>query len=276
MASLTSISDQALKAFNASNYVDAITLYTKALILAPNSPDYYLKRSTSYQRSNPPRYDLALRDAEYAIILAHRRGKREIIGSAQLRRGIALFQMKQYGDAKFCFDEAAKRVSEKEKNVLAVWEKKVEMAMEKLDEDDALREVTIAELPDVVVPDQPKEEEGAKVEKKGGEGNEKTSPETAKTAALVPVPGPAGVTVPASKIRHEWYQTNTQVVVTVYAKGILEKDVTIEIAEKMVCLLVSGFPSDIMAFDTSTDKICFHTDLNIVSSNFWKLLRPHR
>lgn len=247
MASLTSIADRALKAFNASNYTDAITLYTKALTLAPNSPDYYLKRSTSYQRFNPPRYDLALRDAEYAVILAHGRGKRELIGSAQLRRGIALFQLKRYGDAKFCFEEAAKRVAEKEKNTLAVWEKKVEMTLEKLEEDDVAREVTVGEVPDVVVPELP---EGAEEETTKNSGNRVE--EATKMAALqsepakAPVPvsqatlASAGVALVASKIRHEWYQTNTQVVVTVYAKGVPEKDAVLEITEKMVSQSVSG------------------------------------
>lgn len=235
MTSPATLADQALKAFNTSNYASAIELYTQALELAPTSPDYYLKRSTAYQRSNPPQYTKALLDAERAVKLAHLRGKRELIGSAQLRRGIALHLLKHYGDAKFCFLEAEKRCSEKEKNTLGIWMKKIDMALEKLDADDESREVTVEEIPDVEIPEKRYEE------KKSLSVKEEKTPEQMPLAKLkeettpaVPPPPPAGVVTPASKIRHEWYQTQTHVVLTIYVKGVPKDKATIEIEEESV------------------------------------------
>jgi hypothetical protein len=35
--------------------------------------------------------------------------------------------------------------------------------------------------------------------------------------------------------RHEWYETSTQVVVGVYAKGIKAEDLKVEFGEQIVC-----------------------------------------
>ena len=106
MSSIT-LADRALAAFKSSDYLTAITLYTTALSSSPEALDYYLKRSIAYQRTSQP--ELSLRDAEIALTVAKKRGKREAIGAAQMRRGIALYQLKRYGDAGFCFREAEKR-----------------------------------------------------------------------------------------------------------------------------------------------------------------------
>ncbi|KAA8912439.1 SGS domain-containing protein [Sphaerosporella brunnea] len=239
MASYTSLGDQALKAFNASNYSDAITYYTQALELNPEVPDYYLKRSTSYQRSG--QYELALHDAELAVVLANKRGKREMIGSAQMRRGIALHLLGRYGDAGFCFDAAEKRVGEKEKNMLAIWRKKLELALEKLDEDDVNREVTILEFPQVEIP-KPKQVQKAEVDKEAEEFSLPSPPPESAPISTVAPPAPSassapiGVVTPANKIRHEWYQTGTHVVMSLFVKGVPKDKAVVEITDKNISI----------------------------------------
>jgi suppressor of G2 allele of SKP1 len=230
MASYTSLGDQALKAFNASNYAEAITYYTQALELNPEVPDYYIKRSTAYQRSG--NYELALHDAELAVVLAHKRGKREQIGSAQFRRGIALFLQEQYGDAGFCLDAAEKRVGEKEKNMIAIWKKKLEMALQNVDPEDVRREVTVTEIPKVEVPI--KKEKVQSLETEEEATTAATAPSPPSTAA--PSPAPQGVVTPASKIRHEWYQTGTHIVLSLFVKGVPKDKAVVEITDKNVSL----------------------------------------
>jgi suppressor of G2 allele of SKP1 len=240
MASYTSLGDQALKAFNASNYAEAITYYTQALELNPEVPDYYIKRSTAYQRSG--NYELALHDAELAVVLAHKRGKREQIGSAQFRRGIALFLQEQYGDAGFCLDAAEKRVGEKEKNMIAIWKKKLEMALQKVDTEDVRREVTVTEIPKVEVPSkkekvqslETEEEEEATTAAAAAAAAAATAPSPPSTTA--PSPAPQGVVTPASKIRHEWYQTGTHIVLSLFVKGVPKDKAVVEITDKNVSL----------------------------------------
>ena len=243
--SATTLADKGLKAFSAADYATAITLYSSALEINPEAPDYYLKRSISYQRS--AQYQQALRDAECALVLAHRRGRREMMGSAQLRRGIALQLLGRLGDANLCLDAAERMCSSggpaanNEKNMVGIWKKKLEIAFARLAEDDVAREVLIEEIPVVDIP-KPVEaaaavnpEEAKKVEP----AQETKSPTTSTPSSPPPPPSsatvPAGVTTHASKIRHEWYQTSSHVVLTLYVKGVPKDKASIEIQKKTVC-----------------------------------------
>ncbi|KAI5839625.1 hypothetical protein DFP73DRAFT_530062 [Morchella snyderi] len=214
MPSPATLADQGSKALNSQNYAEAIDLYTQALRQTPESPDYYLKRSTAYQRSS--NYASALRDAELAVVLANKRGKRELIGVAQLRRGISLLMEGKLGDAGFCFSEAEKKASnDKDKNLISIWKGKLEMQLAKVDEDDITREVTVKEIPDVEIP---------------RVTSEKTDlGQTVVQAIAPPIAHPKGVVTPPSKIRHEWYQTATHIVITIYVKGVPKDEATVEI-----------------------------------------------
>jgi hypothetical protein len=159
-----------------------------------------------------------------------------LIGSAQLRRGIALHLLGRYGDAGFCFKAAEKRCGEKEKNMLGMWKKKLEMALEKVDEDDVSREVTIEEIPQVEIP---KAEE--KITELAADKSKETTKETGTstkqtsvTTTVTAPPPPPGVITPASKIRHEWYQTSTHVVLSLYVKGVPKDKASIEVKSKTV------------------------------------------
>ncbi|KAL7272563.1 Cochaperone protein [Rhizina undulata] len=223
MATPATIADQGLKALNAREYPEAIALYTQAIQYSPNSPDYYLKRSTAYQRSGQT--ELALVDADLALVLAHQRQKRELIGSAQLRRGICLYLAKRYGDADLCFTAAAKRCSENEKKLLDMWRKKLEMSLDQIPEEDVTREVTIVEIPDVSVPQKPVAENTAVDSGKPVAEKKAADPEQ-----------PQCVVTPPSKIRHEWYQTTKHVVLTLYVKGVPKDKATIEISERSLSI----------------------------------------
>ena len=80
-------------ALEAKNFSEAVTLFSAALAKSPTAVPYYIKRSTAYQRSQ--KYSEALNDAEIAVVLALKRAKRELISQAQLRRGIALFNLQK-------------------------------------------------------------------------------------------------------------------------------------------------------------------------------------
>ena len=193
------------------DYPSAITCYTTALQSSPTSPEYLIQRSTAYQRSAPPRYDLALRDAEAAVHHAFKRGKREAIATAQMRRGIALFGLTRWADAGRCFEWAkAKGAPEGE---LGIWAKKVQVALEKSTDGDGVREITVVEVPD----QEAAEKSQIQVEEK------KSAPVVAE-----------GVQTPKEKIRHEWYQTSENVVITLLVKGVPKEKATVEILDQSV------------------------------------------
>lgn len=217
-------------ALSAKDYTAAITHLSNALSTSPTSPDYLISRSTAYQRAGQS--ERALKDAEAAVHYAHRRGKREAIGSAQMRRAIALYGLKRFSDAKKCFDWA-KDKNEKEPG-LPSWTVKVEREIAKLDEE-RRSEVTVVEIPE-----EPKEEEEAQelVGRDAETKEEEEKTDQAKTAdggaGDHTKKQPEGVQTPANKIRHEWYQTTDTVVITLLAKGVPKDKATIDIQERSV------------------------------------------
>ncbi len=195
-------------ALKEGKYADAVTQYTAAISRSPGAVDYYIKRSTAYQRCSPPDYEAALGDAETAVSLATQRAKRELIGQAQLRRGIALFGLGRYADAGHCFS-IVRKLNEKESSLL-IWEKKVEGKLKELDEGAKEREVTILDVPEVKVPSQ-----GEKAQK---EKDSKAADSSNKGVQESKVEDP--VQTPANKIRHEWYHTPDFVTIELFAKGV--------------------------------------------------------
>lgn len=230
-------------ALSASNYEEAIKLYTDALSSNPNAVDYYIKRSTAHQRAS--KYPEALKDAEIAVVLAHKRAKRELIKDAQLRRGIALFFNERYADAEFVLN-IVKRLDEKEKT-LAIWIMKVEAKLKPLDESDERRKVTAKEIPEVELP-------SASPTK--APRNEKA--EESKTESTTAIPKPVEPT-PANKIKHDWYQNNENVYFTLLAKGVPKDKATVEIEKDSLSI---SFPiqGSSSSFDYSLDPLFAEVD----------------
>ncbi|KAG0640133.1 hypothetical protein HOY80DRAFT_885213 [Tuber brumale] len=156
---------------------------------------------------------------------------------------------KRFGDAAFCIAEAEKKVSgEKEKNLIGIWKNKIEIQLSKLDDDDPAREVTVSEVPDAEVPIPRKQKEPAPVSLSG---DDKVASDT------VPPPPVTGVSTPASRIRHEWYQTASQVVLTIYVKGVPTDKATVEINSESVSVAFPLVTGSEWTFDVSPlfDKI---------------------
>lgn len=207
------------------DFAAAIEHYSSALAESPTAPDYYIKRSTAHQRSSPPRYESALQDAESAVHHAHQRGKRELIATAQLRRGIALFGLKRFADAGKCFRWARSK-NEKEQG-LDIWLKKVEVEMQKAGDAQG-NEATLVEIPELKpgTNDDEKIQQDASMGSANGKATVQQAPQATKAVE--------GVQTPANKIRHEWYQTADTVVVTLLAKGVPKDQTTIDIRERSV------------------------------------------
>lgn len=206
-------------ALKAGDFPAAVSHYTEAIAVNSQAVDYYIKRSTAYTRLSPPDHQASLKDAELALVLAKNRAKRELIAQSQLRRGIALFGLQRWTDAKECF-KWVKKLDEKEKSV-NIWDMKADGKLKTLPESDPAREVGIKEIPEVGLP----KDEAKKPEKI-----------IAPVASSVSESKAEGVQTPASKIRHEWYQTHDIVVVTLFAKGVPKDKASIEIRKRSLTI----------------------------------------
>ncbi|PKY03948.1 SGT1 and CS domain protein [Aspergillus campestris IBT 28561] len=318
-------------ALASSDFPSAIRCFTQALVEHPRSPTYYIKRSTAFSRLRPadggPNHAAALRDAEVALTLAQERGRRELIMSAQMRRGVSLYQAGKYGDADYLFGwiqqkiapggEAAKNGAGKEGKIqdamaankgsssasstkyeqeLPIWKLKTAGSLRKLAEDDPSRAVTVSEYPAGVRVPSEKELKGELealksgkvdgVQAQAGSAGEAKGGESAAVNAASASTGAGGQAAhgaqtstaapSADKVRHEWYQTNDTVVVTIYVKGIPKDSVDVDIKEDSITLqfpLPSGSEYDFTLdplfapIDTATSK------LSVMSTKLEMVLR---
>ncbi len=213
-------------ALTAGKHEEAITHFSEAIKQSPTAATYYIKRSTAYQRTS--QHKEALQDADIAVVLATKREKRELIAHAQLRRGIALFNLERYGDAAFVFG-IAKKWNEKDKS-LGIWEIKVRGKLEALEEADASKkEITVKETPEVELPSGPSKitsSATSAVQKVTADATKKVEDTKAKEVSQTP----------AEKIRHDWYQNAENVYFTLLAKGVPQDEATIEMQERSVSL----------------------------------------
>lgn len=227
------------EAFKNSDYPTAIHHLTLALKNS-QSPLWLIQRSTAYQRTG--QHELALADADNAVIAAHSRGKRELIATAHFRRAVALHGLGRYGDARLCLLWCQK-FNEKEKGV-TMWQAKVKSDYDKAGGEDAeCNKTTVKEVPDKVeevAQKTPEDKENskpaaAKFEKAAAAKAEPVVPgtETSKTPSAVSAQATTAQT-PKEKIRQEWYQSPSTVTIEIFAKGVPKDTAEVNIQEGSV------------------------------------------
>lgn len=236
-------------AIAAADFPKAIKHYNTAIESNPQAVNYYIQRSIAHVRVSPADHASSFKDAEMALALASKRGSRGLMTQSQLRRGVALFGLERWADAQECFKWVGK-LDPKEKTV-KIWEIKAQGKLKGLAEDDEKSKVRVKELPDVELP---KEKIAKKVEKPAAQKESPLPAPTAKEAGTEVKP--EGVQTPANKIRHEWYQTVDNVVVTLFAKGIPKDKATVEILQNSISI---SFP-----LPTGSD---FHFSLDPLFAN---------
>ncbi|KAJ5280221.1 hypothetical protein N7478_005593 [Penicillium angulare] len=271
---------QGEKALLESNAPLAIQHFTRALSELPRAPSYYIQRSTAYSRLKPadggPNRTAALQDAETALFLARERQKRELILSAQMRRGITLFQLERYGDAHYIFEQIEAKIAPEDSGAdkmekfakatggsgqkkdgftaqLPIFMMKVRRKLEELPEGDERRTVSVDEFPTGTrVPTEkelkaewlrlkagnsagPDSEQSVMAGQSASEGA--VAPKEAQTNGAVDQKPAAPVAVAApEKVRHEWYQSQDSVVVTLYVKNVPKDKVESELKDESVSL----------------------------------------
>ena len=235
--------DQAAKglaALEAKNPSEALSYYTKALIEHPTSPDYFVQRSTAFTRLSPPRHDLALQDAERAVLYAHQRSKRDKIQAAQHRRAVSLYSLGRYADSKHVLESMKKWLKDDDKKGLMqidMWLAKSNNRLKDLEQEQT---VTVEEKPTIELPREKDRVNILKRQLKPGssynfdwesESNDTAMPDVPPTAMAPQLHSdiPTTTSSAPSKIRHEWYQNADSVIVTLYAKAVPKDKAEVDI-----------------------------------------------
>ncbi len=238
---------QGAAALERKDFLSALSSYTKALIDHPSSPDYFTQRSIAFTRLSPPRHDLALADAEYAVLLGQKRAKREKIQAAQMRRVVALHGLRRYADAKVVLETTEKwrpKDSKPAKMEGDMWMAKIQNKLKTVSEKE--RVAAEKEYPQIELPPQSLMKEWVEFQLKpdgsymfdGVSGFKDTDPSgaapptdsghTRKTDST-----PTASAVP-TKIRHEWYQSPSTVTITLYAKSVAKDKFDVDFQEDSV------------------------------------------
>lgn len=208
------------------DYASAINFLSEALKTS-EAPNWLLQRSTAYHRIG--QHDCALRDANKALHIAIKRGKRELIAESHHRRGIVFHGLKQYGNARICF-YWARKYNDKIPG-LTMWISKVTADYGASgSEQSELNAITVKEVPDIV-----EEVEGVehKVEPARSSSSENYN-ENPKNDVLTDY---TNSTQPNTKIRYEWYQSKNTVTVEILAKSVPKDAITVDIQERSVGLI---------------------------------------
>jgi suppressor of G2 allele of SKP1 len=196
---------------------EAIVALTTALKESPTSPVYLTTRALAYQRNK--QYHEALADANAAVVYAHKRAKRELIIDAQVRRGIVLYNLQRYGDARAVFG-IVQRMDKDHKEV-SMWSGQISYKVKTLGEDHEQMRVTVNEVPDLDAEAMRVGESGPQASKTNG------APTTTATTSATAVQQ-----TPVDKIRIDWYQNNQDIYLTLLARGVPADKTQITITER--------------------------------------------
>lgn len=98
--SYVTLAQQGLSAAESRNWDEAVAKLSTALQSSTN-PAWLVARSKALVGLE--RYEAALDDADLAWHTAYERNKRDLMASAQYRRGVAFYHLKQYANADYCY-----------------------------------------------------------------------------------------------------------------------------------------------------------------------------
>lgn len=222
--------------------LSAIESYTKAISENPKAFKAYIKRAIAYQRAK--NYSRLKTDLSEAFALAQERGKRAEMGDCYFRFAIVYYSEKQYKLALKNFQKAEEYGSQEP--ALPSWKMKCEREMKKVGE---WKEPVGDEEPEaegMEKKDQAMEEkegktvlvaDAAETKVKTEQNITSNSTESAKSTSIEAINKHAPLN---QKIREDWYQTNEEVVITIYVKDVKRETLNIEYHENSVTV---SFPS---------------------------------
>jgi len=207
------------EAFVSENYPAAIELYTSALGLEPHFADCMVARAHAYIKSDM--FDLAKKDADKAIdILRASSEASPSAAKAFLRSGVASFHMGKYKEAKNCFTEGQKLGEEAG---LKQW---MDWCDEKIKK--------FGDFAPGVKPTQAPPKTDNKKEDVAQPPKAEVAPSDVLATASPSDPN----IMPVPKISHDWYQTETHVVVEVRIKKLSADQCKVDMGETTLSVTI--------------------------------------
>ncbi|KAK3815783.1 MAG: SGS domain-containing protein [Linnemannia elongata] len=220
---MTTVQDlfaQGSHAFADEDYEEAVNFYTKAIEINASHVEIFLKRSATYQKLGKDKE--AYEDALKALALIKEKPSVDVSveAKAQLRKGVAAFHLHDYQTAKVAL-EACHALSP-DQRTLASWMRKNEQELAKQPKVTAPAPTPVAATPVAAAPVAAAPVAAAPV---------------AAAASVAAVPA-APATPAAHRVRHEWYQNDSYVTISVFIKNVKKDSVDINITENALSVSV--------------------------------------
>lgn len=212
MANSAELFSRANEEFVEENYEEAVKFYSEAIVADNQKDEYYVNRSHAFIKLE--KFSEALSDAEKAIELNPSSAK------ANLRKGIACFHLNKFEAAKEAF-VVGEKLQATDKN-FATWIQKCDTEINTSRTKTTTSDSQMAVESPTTCPT----DATPTVATAAG-----SSMEASPTQVQVPMP--TGV-----KTRYDWYQTETQVVITIMLKNVSEDDLDVNIQERNVSVTV--------------------------------------
>ncbi|KAF9185888.1 Protein SGT1 A [Haplosporangium sp. Z 767] len=213
MATVQDLFAQGSHSFADEDYDEALSYYSKAIEINATHAEIFLKRSATYQKLGKDKeaYDDAVR--ALALIKEKPTADVTVEAKAQLRKGVAAFHIQDYQTAKVAL-EACQALSP-EQRTLASWIRKNEQELAKLP-----KAATPTPAPVPAAADQ----------------TPLTSPAVSASPTSAPPPAPA--TPATHRVRHEWYQNDAYVTISVFIKNVKKETVDVNITDDALSVTV--------------------------------------
>lgn len=225
------------QAFVDEDFEEAVNLYTEALSLEPQNAAVLSSRAAAHTKLE--NYTDAVADASKAIELNPKASK------AYLRKGMACFYLEEYQTAKAAF-EAGQSLDPKASG-FKTWITKCDAKLREENGKAGEQAVPVSSPTssgnedEVITP----METVAEAKSAKDVSSEK---EPASVAVPAPASSSAAPALPPPKFRHEWYQTLTHLVVSIFAKGIKEEDLKVNFGEQILSVVINCGDEEPFAF----------------------------
>ncbi|KAF9132224.1 Protein SGT1 A [Mortierella sp. 14UC] len=208
---------QGSHAFAEDDYEEALSFYSQAIEVNGTHAEIFLKRSATYQKLGKDKE--AYEDAVHALELIKEKPSSDVTveAKAQLRKGVAAFHLQDYQTAKVAL-EACQTLSP-EQRTLASWIRK--------------NEQELAKLPKAAVTAAP-----ATVAATAAASAADVTPVVSAVASPASTPVTAPLTPAAHRVRHEWYQNDTFVTISVFIKNVKKDAVEIIFTDRALSVSV--------------------------------------
>ncbi|CCI40928.1 unnamed protein product [Albugo candida] len=205
---------------------EALAAYSKSLEENDMDADTFSKRAAVYLKLT--KWEEARSDADHAIALD------VALSIAYLRKGIACFELERYEEAKdtfLCGQQTLSGAPDEYQLPFLTWIRKCDTEIQDGD----------------VFPDNSAKSETGATSKEAAISSK-------KDAAVAP------------RVRHEWYQSNSQVTVSILQKKLQPEQVSVDVGVKEVRVIIRLANETIVAFDQKLfDEV-------VESESTWKVL----